>query len=122
MPARVDTVGEESPGPAGGEVYPQSGSGETGMADRRGAASVAARPVPVRVLPAVGASFGQGLAHQRDCAGGGAAAVEQSATSIDDSASTLQSLVGLGDGPKSGPSAGSGGQDVALGPVPAFAG
>jgi len=64
-----------------------------------------------------------GVARAAEETAKGAAAVESSATSIDDSASTLQSLVGLGNGPKSsGPGTGSGGQDVALGPVPAFAG
>ena len=68
------------------------------------------------------ASNVMGVARAAEETAKGAAAVEHSATSIDDSAATLQSLVGLGDGPKSGPSTGSGGQDVALGPVPAFAG
>ena len=68
------------------------------------------------------ASNVMGVARAAEETAKGAAAVESSASSIDDSAATLQSLVGLGDGPRSGPSTGSGGQDVNLGPVPAFAG
>src|SRR4051812_6325157 len=51
----VDAVGEQGPGQAAGEIHPEAGAGEAGMADRLVRAGVAAVPAFEPALPAAGA-------------------------------------------------------------------